>query len=123
MKLFELQVQFDRDPTLPLPLLQAIVEDIRTIPNLLTLARIASTPFLGYMILTHDMKSATVLLFFAGFTDLLDGYLARKWNSHTVFGSIADPAADKILMTTMVVCLAKGGLMPGKHHMFESFSF
>jgi len=91
-----------------------VSEDIYTLPNLLTTARLISVPFLGYFVLQGQMYTATVLLFVSGFTDLLDGWLARKYDSYTVFGSIADPAADKALMTVMVITLAMKGLLPGE---------
>ncbi|KAE8214785.1 hypothetical protein CF327_g1878 [Tilletia walkeri] len=87
-------------------------ENIYTIPNLLTASRLLTCPIIGWQVLEGNMKTATGLLFFSALTDLLDGYLARRWNSHTVFGSIADPAADKALMTVMVVTLGIKGLIP-----------
>jgi len=42
----------------------------------------------------------------------VDGYLARRYNMGSVLGSILDPAADKALMTTLVVTLTVGGLIP-----------
>ncbi|PWN21078.1 hypothetical protein BCV69DRAFT_238560, partial [Microstroma glucosiphilum] len=87
-------------------------EEIVNLPNLLTLSRILSVPFLGHLILTDRLLEATALLFVAGCTDLIDGWLARKWNAYTVFGSIADPAADKLLMTVMVATLGWKGLLP-----------
>lgn len=74
--------------------------------------RLLSTPVLGYLILIDEMQYALGLLAVSGFTDLLDGYLARKFGTATVFGSIADPAADKALMTVMVGVLAWRGLIP-----------
>jgi len=74
--------------------------------------RLASTPVLGYLILIDEMPYALGLLAVSGFTDVLDGWLARKFKSATVFGSIADPAADKALMTVMVGALAWRGLIP-----------
>lgn len=55
---------------------------------------------------------ACTLLFLASITDLLDGWLARRTGKYTVFGSIADPAADKALVTTMVISLAVSGMLP-----------
>ena len=50
----------------------------------------------------------------------LDGWIARRFNMRSVFGTILDPAADKTLMTTLVVTLAYKGLLPGEksaaHH-------
>lgn len=42
----------------------------------------------------------------------VDGYLARRFNMHTVLGSILDPAADKALVTTLTVALAVKGMLP-----------
>lgn len=41
-----------------------------------------------------------------------DGWIARKYNMATVVGTILDPAADKTLMTTLVVTLTMKGMMP-----------
>ncbi|KAK9898995.1 hypothetical protein P389DRAFT_140803 [Cystobasidium minutum MCA 4210] len=87
-------------------------ENIYTIPNLLTVSRIISCPFLGYFIVNGNFVAATSLLFYAGVSDLIDGWLARKYNMGTVFGSILDPAADKALMTTLTIALAMKGLLP-----------
>ncbi|UZJ53845.1 hypothetical protein CBS101457_003165 [Exobasidium rhododendri] len=91
---------------------QNLSEDILTVPNVLTILRLASTPVLGYLIIVDEMPYALALLALSGFTDVLDGWLARKFKSATVFGSIADPAADKALMTVMVGALAWRGLIP-----------
>jgi hypothetical protein len=93
---------------------QRLSEDILTIPNVLTILRLASTPVLGYLILIDEMPYALGLLALSAFTDVLDGWLARRYGSATVFGSIADPAADKALMTVMVGALAWRGLIPRK---------
>lgn len=83
-----------------------------TLPNALTLARIVACPFLGYAIVKGDFATATGILAVSGFTDWLDGYLARKWNQKSVLGSVIDPMADKMLMTTLVVALTYEGLLP-----------
>lgn len=53
-----------------------------------------------------------MLFAYAGITDLVDGYLARRFNSQTVVGTIIDPMADKTLMTITVVCLALQSVIP-----------
>ncbi|KOS16805.1 putative cardiolipin synthase [Escovopsis weberi] len=89
-----------------------IHEDIYTIPNILTFTRIAVAPFVGYLVL-HDAHAwAFGLLAYAGVTDLLDGWIARKWNRRTVVGTVIDPMADKALMTILTVCLAVKGALP-----------
>ncbi|KAF8677777.1 MBOAT, membrane-bound O-acyltransferase family [Rhizoctonia solani] len=90
-----------------------IHENIYTIPNALTVSRIIACPVLGWAILEGKYGFATGLLLYAGITDWIDGYLARKWNMRTVIGTILDPAADKTLMTTLTVTLAMKGLLPG----------
>ncbi|WVR06079.1 hypothetical protein IAU60_003107 [Kwoniella sp. DSM 27419] len=99
-------------PPLPVSEEAELHESPYTIPNALTLARIVACPFLGYAIVNGNYAVATGLLFAGGFTDWLDGWLARRYNSRSVLGSILDPAADKALMTTLVGTLAWSGLLP-----------
>ena len=88
-------------------------ENIYTIPNLLTASRLVAAPFIGYCIL-HDYHAWTLGLFaYAGITDALDGWIARRWNLGTVVGTIIDPMADKTLMTVLTVGLAMKGALPG----------
>jgi len=94
------------------PKAAAVVEDVCTLPNMLTVGRICLSPAIGWAVATHHTYLGLGLLGIAGFSDLLDGWIARHYQSKTVFGSVADPAADKVLMTTMVIALAAGGQMP-----------
>ncbi|KAF2965776.1 hypothetical protein GQX73_g7800 [Xylaria multiplex] len=87
-------------------------ENIYTIPNLLTFSRLVAAPFIGYAIL-HDAHTLALGLFaYAGVSDLLDGWIARRWKLQTVVGSVVDPMADKLLMTVLTVCLAMQGSLP-----------
>lgn len=62
----------------------------------------------------HDAHTLALGLFaYAGFSDLLDGWIARRWKLQTVVGSVVDPMADKMLMTVLTVCLAYKGALPG----------
>lgn len=89
-------------------------ENIYTVPNLLTASRLIAAPFIGYCIL-HDHHAWALGLFaYAGITDLLDGWIARKWNLGTVVGTVIDPMADKTLMTVLTVALAMKGGLPGE---------
>lgn len=89
-------------------------ENIYTVPNLLTFSRLAAAPFIGYAIL-HDAHGLALALFaYAGVSDLLDGWVARRWKLQTVVGSVVDPMADKTLMTVLTVCLAMKGALPGR---------
>ncbi|KAF2747734.1 hypothetical protein M011DRAFT_486148 [Sporormia fimetaria CBS 119925] len=84
-------------------------ENIWNIPNILTFSRLIATPAIGYLIVTNAHLYAFGLFVYAGFSDLLDGWIARKWKLQTVVGSVVDPMADKALMTTLVTCLAVNG--------------
>ncbi|KAI9660300.1 MAG: hypothetical protein M1829_006502 [Trizodia sp. TS-e1964] len=87
-------------------------ENIYTIPNILTLSRLAAAPVVGYLVL-HDQHAWALGLFaYAGITDLVDGYIARRWKLQTVVGTVIDPMADKVLMTILTVCLAVKGALP-----------
>lgn len=56
--------------------------------------------------------SAYILAILAGITDLLDGYLARKWNQVTDFGALMDPLADKIFVAATMLVVVEYRLMP-----------
>ncbi|KAI6116813.1 CDP-alcohol phosphatidyltransferase-domain-containing protein [Pisolithus croceorrhizus] len=91
------------------------IQDIYTVPNLLTMSRILACPVLGWSILQDNFYLATGLLVYAGLSDLVDGFLARRFNMRSVLGTILDPAADKTLMTTLTVTLTMKGLLPGAY--------
>lgn len=94
---------------IPLP---STHENIYTVPNILTFTRLAAAPLVGYF-LVHDYHQVALALFaYAGITDLVDGYIARRYNLQTVVGTIIDPMADKLLMTIGVACLAVNGSIP-----------
>ncbi|KAK4163408.1 CDP-alcohol phosphatidyltransferase-domain-containing protein [Cladorrhinum sp. PSN259] len=87
-------------------------ENIYTVPNLLTASRIILSPFIGYCIL-HDYHLLSLSLFaYAGVSDALDGWIARRYNLQTVVGTIIDPMADKMLMTVLVVALTMKAALP-----------
>ncbi|KAK2706225.1 probable cardiolipin synthase (CMP-forming) isoform X3 [Artemia franciscana] len=88
-------------------------EDIMTIPNVLSMGRIISTPFLGYLIVNCQYEYAVSLLVVAGITDALDGWIARNFPSQaSVLGSALDPLADKLLVGTLVISLFLNGDLP-----------
>ncbi|KAJ3371186.1 hypothetical protein GGF31_003609 [Allomyces arbusculus] len=87
-------------------------ENIYTIPNAMSLARLVSTPFVGYFIVTEQFTPALALFAVSAVTDALDGYIARNFNMRSVLGTILDPMADKALMTTLTMSLGYVGLIP-----------
>lgn len=99
-------------PSSPSPSTPTLHEDIYNLPNILTFSRIAAAPFIGYFVF-HDQHAWALGLFaYAGISDLLDGYIARRWNKRTVVGTVIDPMADKMLMTVLTVSLAAKGALP-----------
>lgn len=84
----------------------------KSIPNILTVLRILLViPFVWAM-LKEQYQLALLLLFVAGATDGLDGFLARHYGWYSWFGSVADPIADKILLVVSYLILGYLGHLP-----------
>ena len=84
----------------------------RNLPNLLTILRLVVVPFVVYAIVSTRFQIAALLIFSAGLTDALDGFLARhyRWTSRT--GAYLDPVADKLLLVASYVALGVQGAIP-----------
>lgn len=82
------------------------------LPNLFTLARLVLAPFIAADIVGGRYARALVLLFAAGITDVIDGYLARRLQVATPAGAYFDPVADKILLSVVYISLGIAGAMP-----------
>jgi CDP-diacylglycerol--glycerol-3-phosphate 3-phosphatidyltransferase len=91
--------------------LRPLGDEITDLPNLLTLARIATLPFVLLLIDNYSRILSffsAVIFIVGGITDLLDGYLARKRGQETVLGAFLDPLADKLfVLGTLVFLVAK----------------
>jgi cardiolipin synthase len=83
-----------------------------TLPNLITLARLAAVPATIWLILNHQLDIAFLLFVAAGASDALDGWLARYTNARTVIGAMLDPVADKALLVSVYITLAAMGELP-----------
>ena len=80
------------------------------IPTNLTLLRIALIPLLTvvfYLPWEYSNLACTLIFFIAGFTDWLDGYLARKLCLETPFGAFLDPVADKLMVAMVLVLIVQ----------------
>ncbi len=80
------------------------------LPTNLTLLRIALIPLLAivfYLPWEYSNIACTVIFFIAGFTDWLDGYLARKMKLETAFGAFLDPVADKLMVAFVLVLIVQ----------------
>lgn len=83
------------------------------LPNKLTILRIILVPvFVAcfYLPVEGAMYIAAVVFVVAYFTDMLDGYIARKYNLITDFGKLMDPMADKLLTAAAMIMLTAYGL-------------
>ncbi|MGA8440532.1 MAG: CDP-alcohol phosphatidyltransferase family protein [Candidatus Sulfotelmatobacter sp.] len=82
------------------------LSQIFTAPNQLTLLRMVFVPFIVIELVDGRYFRALVLFVIAGFSDGLDGLLARKLHQQTLLGQYLDPIADKLLLSTMFLVLS-----------------
>jgi CDP-diacylglycerol---glycerol-3-phosphate 3-phosphatidyltransferase len=95
------------------------------LPNALTILRIFFVPLLVAalvqenvafhvwgVLVTNEWLSLAIFLTAAG-TDLLDGYLARRWKQVTTIGTLLDPIADKLLISAALISLVQVRTLPG----------
>jgi len=95
------------------------------LPNLLTLLRIFFVPLLVAVVVQEDLALelhgllitnefiALAIFLVAAATDLLDGYLARRWHQVTTVGTLLDPIADKLLISAALISLVQVQIIPG----------
>ena len=82
------------------------LSQLLTAPNQLTLLRMMFVPFIVINLVASHYSLALTLFILAGFSDGLDGLLARTLKQQTVLGQYLDPIADKLLLSTMFMVLA-----------------
>lgn len=98
MEVQETQVQTDR---------------VLTVPNILSGLRLLGVPlFLWLIVVPKADGLAVLLLIVAGFTDWLDGYLARRWHQISRLGQLLDPIADRLYILATLVGLLIRGIVP-----------
>ena len=85
---------------------------LRSIPNIITLVRIALIVPTAWLLLDERYLAGLVLLAIAGLSDALDGALARRFSWASSFGAYADPLADKLLVSTMFIIFVWQGHVP-----------
>lgn len=79
----------------------------KKVPNWLTYLRCAAIPVLiGLYYQPHSHVATAIVFATASITDWLDGYLARRWQATSRFGSFLDPVADKLMVSTALVLLS-----------------
>src|SRR5207247_2140760 len=95
------------------------------LPNSLTIARIFFVPLLVAVLVAQNVSIrilgvtvtnewlALAIFLVAAATDLLDGYLARRWGQVTTIGTLLDPIADKLLISAALISLVQVNAVPG----------
>jgi cardiolipin synthase len=82
------------------------------LPKALSLARLLCAPAMVWAIVAAEHAAAFWIFFWAGLSDALDGFLANRFNLHSLLGAYLDPIADKTLLVTTYVMLAIYGWLP-----------
>ena len=85
---------------------------ILTLPNVLTVFRMALTPVFVSLLFYQKFVWALIVFVLAGITDGLDGLLARRFQQQSELGRILDPIADKMMLVTSFVVLSMRGVFP-----------
>jgi CDP-diacylglycerol--glycerol-3-phosphate 3-phosphatidyltransferase len=94
---------------------RSIRDDAINLPNLLTMLRIVLIPGVLWLLWDGTPKAnfwAAMLYIATALTDLIDGYLARRWGQISVLGKFLDPLADKLLVMATLISLAYLGRLP-----------
>lgn len=78
--------------------------------TLLTILRVLLTPVFVLLILYGRMQTALAVFMLAGFTDLMDGLIARRFNQKSELGTLLDPIADKLLLVSSFLVLTFTGV-------------
>ncbi len=90
-----------------------VTNRVLTLPNLLSAARLLGVPLFLWLVLGPEADGwALVVLMISGFTDWLDGKLARTLNQTSKLGQILDPVADRLYILAVVVGLAIRDIIP-----------
>ena len=88
-------------------------ERVFTVPNAISVARLAGVPLFLWLVLGPQADWwAIAVLIAAGFSDWLDGKLARAWNQQSQLGQVLDPAADRLYIAATLVALAIRDVIP-----------
>ena len=91
---------------------QTAWKQLQSLPNIITLTRMASTPILCYWIVQEHYTMALYGCLFAAISDALDGYFAKHHGMSTVLGTYLDPIADKVLVNGLAISLWYTGILP-----------
>jgi cardiolipin synthase (CMP-forming) len=91
---------------------QTASDRVLTIPNALSAARLVGVPIFLWLVLNEYDAAAVLVLMVSGFTDWLDGKIARRWNQMSRLGQLLDPAADRLYILATLVGLTVRDVVP-----------
>lgn len=91
---------------------QHVSTRVLTVPNAISLLRLALVPVFAVLIITHHDVAALAVLAFSAFTDWLDGAAARLLDQVSKLGQVLDPAADRLFILVTLVALAWREIVP-----------
>lgn len=81
-------------------------DQIFTVPNILSIVRLLMIPIIVWLYCgKREYGIATVVILLSGATDIVDGFIARKFNMVSDLGKILDPIADKVTQIAVIICL------------------
>ncbi len=86
--------------------------NIKHVPNILSIIRLALVPIFIALYVKGHVAVAVMVFLTAGATDVLDGFIARKYNCTSTLGKVLDPLADKLMQLSAFVCLYASQLVP-----------
>lgn len=86
---------------------------MKNVPNTLSVIRLLMVPLFVWLFLSDYVAAALAVFIIAGATDVVDGYIARKYNCTSTLGKILDPLADKFLQLSAFLCLWYRDYVPG----------
>jgi len=88
-------------------------QDLWTVPNAITLVRLACLPLFLYLLFGRENRAAAAFLLGGlGATDWVDGYVARRFHQVSEFGKIFDPTVDRLLFIVGITAILADGAMP-----------
>ncbi len=88
---------------------------LKHIPNILTTIRLFLVPLFAliyFSSMPNAMAISLAIFVIAGITDVLDGYIARRFELISAIGIALDPLADKLMLLTTLTCLYISGYLP-----------
>lgn len=88
------------------------VDRVLTVPNVLSLLRLLLVPLFGWLIVTRRDGAAVAVLAGSGFTDWLDGTIARRWGQVSRLGQLLDPLVDRLYILATLLGLTYRGVLP-----------